>query len=250
VVYVLVAEKVKSAAPAYNFFAILALDAFSMLIWLSAMGATAAKRGTFQFPVNASCSSDGSAVNSGRCDIWKRTEVMSVGALAILSGIAGLCALELIFFIATFTYMLISYLNLRKTGALGGSGKTMAMSAGGHHEMESKPQPYVDANPYQAQQPQFAQSPQTAYHGAVSQGQIYQPPQQQYTQPPPPQQQQQQQQQYTQPMAGAHEIHTPQQQYSQATGAHEMYTQSQAHMISPASTPAPQQQGYQYPPVH
>lgn len=94
-VYAVLTEKIPGANPAYNVFAVLALDAFMMIMWLATMGAVAAKRSTFIYSVRASCSTDGSLINSGSCTIYKRAIVMSYGALDMMSAIAGLSALQL-----------------------------------------------------------------------------------------------------------------------------------------------------------
>ena len=71
-----------------------------IIFWLSAMGAVAADRTSYKYNVNASCSHDGSLISGGKCVISKRAGVASYAALDLLSGIAGLCALEMILFVA------------------------------------------------------------------------------------------------------------------------------------------------------
>ncbi|KAI0115423.1 hypothetical protein F4814DRAFT_321966 [Daldinia grandis] len=104
-VYALLAEKVSSCRRAYNTWAILTLDGLMIIFWLAAMGATANRRSKFTVPVNASCVSDGSTINSGHCAVWKRAGVATEGALGILSGIAGVCALVMLLFVPTFAYL-------------------------------------------------------------------------------------------------------------------------------------------------
>ncbi|KAI2615539.1 hypothetical protein GGR54DRAFT_294164 [Hypoxylon sp. NC1633] len=104
-VYALLAEKVSSCRRAYNTWAILALDLLMIIFWLAAMAGTANRRSKFTVPVSASCSSDGSAINSGECVISKRTDVATDAALGVLSGIAGLSALTMLLFVATFAYV-------------------------------------------------------------------------------------------------------------------------------------------------
>ncbi|KAI0006482.1 hypothetical protein F4779DRAFT_629828 [Xylariaceae sp. FL0662B] len=105
-IYAVLSEKVSSCRPAYNTWAILALDALMIIFWLAAMGATANRRSTFTVPVNADCVSDGSTIDSGVCTVYsKRADVATKGALGVLSGIAGLCALDMLLFVPTFAYV-------------------------------------------------------------------------------------------------------------------------------------------------
>ncbi|KAI0379647.1 hypothetical protein F5Y04DRAFT_282735 [Hypomontagnella monticulosa] len=115
-VYALLAERVASCRRAYNTWAILVLDGLMIIFWLAAMGATANLRSKFTVPVNASCVSDGSAVNSGHCTVWKRAGVASNGALGVLSGIAAVCALDMLLFVPTFAYV-CHYFRLSFAGA-------------------------------------------------------------------------------------------------------------------------------------
>ncbi|KAK6950535.1 hypothetical protein Daesc_008863 [Daldinia eschscholtzii] len=116
-IYALLAEKVRSCRGAYNTWAILTLDGLMIVFWLAAMAATANRRSQFTIPVNASCVSDGSTINSGHCTVWKRAAgVASKGALDILSGIAGICALVMLLFVPTFAYV-CHYFRLSFAGA-------------------------------------------------------------------------------------------------------------------------------------
>ncbi|KAI0181209.1 hypothetical protein GGR52DRAFT_23408 [Hypoxylon sp. FL1284] len=105
--YTLLSEKVASCRHSYNTWATLALDLLMVIFWLGAMAATADLRTQFSVPVNASCASDGSAIDSGECILVKRDRigVASKGALSILSGIAGLSALVMLLFVVTFAYV-------------------------------------------------------------------------------------------------------------------------------------------------
>ncbi|KAI5855042.1 hypothetical protein GGS23DRAFT_608250 [Durotheca rogersii] len=103
--YALLSEKVPACQRAYNTWAVLALDLLMVIFWLAAMGATAQLRSRFTIPVSATCVSDGSAINSGRCTVWKRAGVATNSALAVLSGIAGLSALAMLLFVPTFAYV-------------------------------------------------------------------------------------------------------------------------------------------------
>ncbi|ETS80398.1 hypothetical protein PFICI_07927 [Pestalotiopsis fici W106-1] len=107
-VYAIVTENVSTCRRAYNTWAILSLDGLMIIFWLSAMGAVAAKRADFTVPVNADCTSDGSAVNSGHCTISRKRAgvgVASYAALDIMSAVAGICAIIMLLFVATFSYV-------------------------------------------------------------------------------------------------------------------------------------------------
>ncbi|KAF3000357.1 hypothetical protein E8E14_004315 [Neopestalotiopsis sp. 37M] len=113
-VYAIVTENASTCHGAYNTWAILSLDGLMIIFWLSAMGAVAAKRGDFTIPVNADCTSDGSAVNSGHCTISNKRAgvgVATYAALDIMSAVAGLCAVIIfasgkrLLFVATFSYV-------------------------------------------------------------------------------------------------------------------------------------------------
>ena len=74
------------------------------------MGATASARASFKYSVVASCTSDGSAINSGQCDVLRRRYTDTVGiasyaALDVLSSLAGVCALVMLLFVASFAYV-------------------------------------------------------------------------------------------------------------------------------------------------
>ncbi|TEA20667.1 hypothetical protein C8034_v008091 [Colletotrichum sidae] len=214
VLYTLLSEKLPALRQIYSLWAVLVLDLFLAILWLSTMGAAAARRATFTVPVTASCASDGSAVNSGRCSVVaKRYIVMGHGALAMLSAVAGLSALELFLFVATFAWTLVQYLKWRKGEAAGAA----AASSQGGIQMEAK----------QAAYPQTTTFQEGEYHPKS------------YT--PVPQQQQQHQQPYQQQQH--QEMPTYQHGYGQ-----QQYPQ-QAHEPSPVSaTDSRSPQGHQYPP--
>lgn len=109
VTYALVSEKAPNCRNAYNIWAILSLDLFMAILWLSSMGANAALRAAFVFDVNADCWDDGSAVNAGHCIVEKRNSgldkrgaVANAAGLAEMSAIAGLSALEM--YVALFVH--------------------------------------------------------------------------------------------------------------------------------------------------
>ncbi|KAI8247616.1 hypothetical protein K4K56_011672 [Colletotrichum sp. SAR 10_98] len=243
VVYSLFTEKIPGLRKAYQIYAVLALDLFLCILWLSTMGAAAARRSTFVVPVNASCSSDGSAVNSGVCTVVKRYIIMGNGALAMLSAIAGLSALELILFLVTFIWTLVTFLKWRKTNAPAAA----AGASQGEIQMETKQPLYSQSTyaqvPQQQQQVPQQQQQQQQYYPPQQQQQQYQQPPQQYQQPPQQYQQQPQQPYQEMPAQGYEQQHLQQQQ--------QQYQQQPPYNPSPVSAPGsppPQGQNYPYPP--
>lgn len=106
VTYALVSEKAPNCRNAYNIWAVLALDLFMAILWLSSMGANAATRAAFTVSVHADCYDDGSTINAGHCVVSKRSEWLSKRVavedavsgptgLAEMSAVAGLSALEM-----------------------------------------------------------------------------------------------------------------------------------------------------------
>ncbi|KAI1484933.1 hypothetical protein F5X96DRAFT_388801 [Biscogniauxia mediterranea] len=250
--YALLTEHVSTCRTGYNAWAVLSLDALMIVFWLSSMAAVADRRSKFTVAVTASCSSDGSAINSGHCTVYRRDDddvvgVASQGALAVLSAIAGVSALVMLLFVVTFAYA-CHFFRLAYAAAGGGGGgdaekgsemqNTIPTTAGvgvGAGEQQSKPflsqeqqyqynqqqQGVVDPALY-AQQQQYVQNQNPAAAAAA-------PPYDPYV----PQQQQQQQTAYT----GGY----PQQQQQ-----HQPVQQQQQYPYSPQGTPAPGQP-YQLP---
>ncbi|KAI1410079.1 hypothetical protein F5Y13DRAFT_76728 [Hypoxylon sp. FL1857] len=103
--YALLTEKVVSCRRSYNTWAILSLDALMIIFWLAAMAATANQRSAFNVAASASCVSDGSTINSGHCSVYTKRDFASYAALGILSGIAGISAIIMLLFVATFAYV-------------------------------------------------------------------------------------------------------------------------------------------------
>ncbi|KAK8140758.1 hypothetical protein G3M48_002123, partial [Beauveria asiatica] len=183
VAYILVTEKVPAANALYTIYAVIALDAFMCIIWLSAWALNAARRAM----------------------TWQ-----TLGGL--LAGVAALGAVVWVLFIVTLVWTIMNFLKGRKDGryTLGSSSTVTA----GHNMEEQKvqgqqppqpqpqqPQQYVQPE-YNGQQqqvyPQYPQQPveaQTQYQAPQVDTQ-YQQPQQQHPHDPnqmTPQQQQQQQ---------------------------------------------------------
>ncbi|KAK8113708.1 hypothetical protein PG999_005777 [Apiospora kogelbergensis] len=226
--YNILSEKASGCRPGYNTWATLSLDGLLVVFWLAAMGATASARTSFKYSVTATCTSDGSAINSGHCDILRRyTETVGVatqGALAILSGLAGICALTMLLFVASFAYVChffrLSYTEAnampdpekqqqqqqQQNGAPGGvvspAGAPVGTTAGAvpgypmHTGTEMTPQqpiaqhgaPYASQQqqqqPQQPQQQQQPQQPQHQYQGQ-QQHQLQHQQQQSPMTPPP-----------------------------------------------------------------
>ncbi|CAK7198067.1 hypothetical protein SEUCBS139899_000725 [Sporothrix eucalyptigena] len=111
-VYALITEKASGCRAAYNYWAVLSLDLLMVIFWLASMGANAALRGTFRYTTSAECFDDGSTFNADTCYtsrkrdlLTKRAAVAGKGALAEMSAIAGLSALQMLIFAATFGYL-------------------------------------------------------------------------------------------------------------------------------------------------
>ncbi|OTB07267.1 hypothetical protein M426DRAFT_36394, partial [Hypoxylon sp. CI-4A] len=173
-VYAILAEKVISCRRAYNTWAILALDGLMIVFWLAAMAATANRRSRFSVSVSATCTSDGSTINSGECIVYKRDQVgvATEGALGILSGIAGISALIMILFVVTFAYV-CHYFRLSFAAHATNDPEKAAASATaagvpGATELQSG-MPPQNVNTQWNQQPVYPQQP------VAHQGQIYDP---------------------------------------------------------------------------
>lgn len=86
-----------------------------IIFWLAAMGAVAAYRVTFRVVVSATCTGNGSAVNSGSCTFDRRAAAGTAGtsgnyfaargALDQISASAGISALIMILFVVSFAYV-------------------------------------------------------------------------------------------------------------------------------------------------
>jgi hypothetical protein len=259
--YGLISEKVKSANGGYNIWAILSLDLFMAIFWLASLGANAALRASFKYDVNVeACFNDGSMINSNTCIVSKRAlekraAVAGEVGLALMSAIAGVSALEWLFFIATLVFHGHTYRLWHQEHK-----KPSADNATVEEKAQGAPMLAPQAGPQPAQ-PQYTDQQQ--YHSQMHPPQP-QPQPQAYPQPtpspspapyaqqtaayPPQQQQQQPQQPYTelsshQQPPTHHELGAQQQPQQYATfpdPAH--HHQQQAY--SPHGTPAPGQPYY------
>ena len=225
----------------------LALDGLMIIFWLAAMGALAAYRGRFTVNVSVSgCTSDGSAINSNTCVINKRAGVAGYGILKALSANAGICAINMLLFVATFAYVAhffrLAYVASKpavdpeKPAAVAGMAAAAAPAAGG---------PGVD--PTQSN-PLLGQHQLQQYPGQP-QPQMYQQQQQQQQQQPAGYPQQAPQYAQNQPYDPYVQQNTA---YAGAGGAYDQTQQQhqqqppQQPMYSPQGTPAPGQP-YQLP---
>jgi len=99
--YVIITEKTQSLHHLYHIFAVLGMELFLVIMWLSAMGAVAATRASFKYDVTIDeCYNDGTLVSSNFCTISKR-ELAKRAVILTRMGQYGmvvtacLCALEL-----------------------------------------------------------------------------------------------------------------------------------------------------------
>ncbi|KAI0486680.1 hypothetical protein F4859DRAFT_309917 [Xylaria cf. heliscus] len=103
--YAILTEHSAGCRSGYNTWAILSLDFLMIVLWLASLGANAAFRASFVVPVNADCYDDGSTVNAGHCVIYKREAVAGPTGRAVISAVAGISAINLLLFVATFAYV-------------------------------------------------------------------------------------------------------------------------------------------------
>ncbi|KAH7038051.1 uncharacterized protein B0I36DRAFT_359663 [Microdochium trichocladiopsis] len=239
-IYNIIAEKVPACRRAYNVYATLALDVLMIIFWLASLGALAAYRATFNTPVNASCSSNGSLVDSGECVISKRarggTSVATKGALNLVSGAAGVSALIMLLYIVSFAYVCHFWRISRARGASGDSEKFNGEMASGIPPQQVSAQQSQSLlnqpSGYQADAHGYAQS-----HQAPGQ---YHSPQDLYTQ----------QTQYSQHGTTPYDPYSNQKidtHYSGASAGYGGHDVSNQHQPVAYSTPTPGQM-YQPPP--
>ncbi|KAI5926466.1 hypothetical protein F4810DRAFT_539784 [Camillea tinctor] len=224
--YAILTERVPTCRAGYNTWAVLSLDGLMIIFWLSSMAAVADRRSKFTVSVDASCTSDGSAINSGHCTVYGRSDddivgVATSGALAILSAIAGISALIMLLFVATFAYV-CHYFRLAYTGA------------GAHDAEKGAEMQNTAAAPVQDQKPFLPQEQQQQQQYQQVDPNLY-AQQQQYGQNPNPN-----------PAAPPYDPYTQQQQQTGYAGGYPQQQQQQ-YPYSPHGTPAPGQPPYQLP---
>ncbi|SPN98439.1 uncharacterized protein DNG_01483 [Cephalotrichum gorgonifer] len=174
--YILLSEKLASLRSLYNVFAVLAVDFFFVILWLSAMGTNAAHRAAFVIPYQVTgCSDDGSLIDSTVCwKVRKRAFIAGKVGLGTMTGLAIACALEFVLFAVVFGWTIAAYLKARKSAA------PALVSDGGEKQNSQPPQP-------QFQQPAPASYQQQAGAIPLQPTPPYQPQQQQQWAPVQPQ---------------------------------------------------------------
>lgn len=237
--YTLITEKVTSAHKAYNIWAVLSLDLVMVIFWLACLGANAATRAAFRYSVTVGgCYDDGSAVSANHCTVVKRDAVAGDGALAIMSAIAGLSALQWLNFLATLIFHGHTYrLWHQEHKKPSADNATVEMKAQGTPMLAQQQQ----QQQYQSQMyPPHEQPAQVYQQAAPAYSPQHQPDtayaQQTATYPPQQPQQQQQQQQYQQPAAQS----APYAEFPDSSQYHSQHQQP----YSPHGTPAPSQPAY------
>ncbi|KAI0442025.1 hypothetical protein F4803DRAFT_386914 [Xylaria telfairii] len=217
--YAILSEHSAGCRSGYNTWAILSLDFFMIILWLASLGANAAYRASFVVPVDADCYDDGSTINAGHCVISKRDTVAVAGPTgrAVISAVAGISAINLLLFVATFAYVCHFFrLEWAKHSSDVEKASGAAASAGQQQNLVNQ------------QQPQWVQQQQqhqpAAYPAAT-------PPYDPYT-PYSPQQ--------STAYVGAQDYNQP--------AAHQLHGQTVQHhpqeLPSPQGTPAPGQPYY------
>ncbi|ATY62897.1 G-coupled receptor [Cordyceps militaris] len=207
VAYILVTEKVPAVNAFYTIYAVIVLDAFMIIIWLSTWALNAARRASLgNVGAGRINGGGGRFCYDGICYDYKKRSIerraMTWQTLSgLLAGVAAIGAFIWVLFIVTFVWTVINFLSGRKDGrfTLGSSSTVTA-----DHNMEE--QKVVQGQ--QAQQPQQAQQFTEPQYNAVQQQQAY--PQQPSDAPQVATEYQQPQQQY------AHDPQvTPQQPHHQ-----------------------------------
>jgi hypothetical protein len=96
--YFLLTHHVEACQAAYNYWAVLALDIFAIIFWLSSMAYLAATRSAFIYPTSiydcVNYGYGGICYKKRDTDMTKR-DVATYGYLDMLSASAGLAALEM-----------------------------------------------------------------------------------------------------------------------------------------------------------
>ncbi|KAM0740363.1 hypothetical protein ACQRIT_005547 [Beauveria bassiana] len=219
VAYILVTERIPVANAFYTIYAVIALDAFMCIIWLSAWALNAARRAELG-NVGGRRGGRGRFCYEGICYDYKKRSIerraMTWQTLSgLLAGVAALGAIVWVLFIVTLVWTIMNFLKGRKDGryTLGSS----STAAAGHNMEEQKVQGQQPPQPPQSQQPQQPQQyVQPEYNGQQQQAypQYPQPPvevQTQYQAPQVDTQYQQPQQQHLHDPSQT----TPQQQQQQ-----------------------------------
>ncbi|KAM4068046.1 membrane-associating domain-containing protein [Hirsutella rhossiliensis] len=211
VTYFVVTEKVAACQPAYHIVAVLALDAFLLVLWLATFAAVAARRARFVFDVAVDgCSNNGDLFNSKTCFV-KRAVILFKRGADTMSAAAGIGALVWILFIVTFVWTLVHFLKGRKQGRF-------PLSTGSTATAETN-----QMDPKVEQQQQY----QTPIQQPQVHGQYQQPTPTQSPPPQPAQSPYQQQPPFSPPPAGTYPPTQGQQQQQHPYRQYPQYSQPQ-----------------------
>lgn len=185
VLYGILTNRITAWHSGYNYWAVLALDIFGVVFWLASMGALAATRAAFIFPTTISGCGHSGDIGGGYCFKRRQLEslnkrdayVASYGYLNLMSGAAGVSAINFILFVVTLVMVSVALHRQRKSDA-------PAVAATNDKEAGHPMEPVQQQVPVH-QQPQYTgppQQPQQPYQQVPVQYQ-----QQQYQQAPPQQ---------------------------------------------------------------
>ncbi|KAH8592999.1 hypothetical protein B0O99DRAFT_226179 [Bisporella sp. PMI_857] len=95
VVYNLLTTFIPACKAAYNYWAVLGLEIFGVIFWLSSMAALAATRATFKYPTQINgCVNYGSGGICYKRSVIQKRDVATNAYLAMMSATAGLSAIE------------------------------------------------------------------------------------------------------------------------------------------------------------
>jgi len=141
VLYDELTSRLASCQAAYNYWAVVALEAFSIIFWLSSMAALAATRATFTIP------------------LVKRQFIFeaSNGYLDMMSAAAGISGLELILFIAT---LIVFAINLKSQRAYASPEAATTNDKTESHPMNVQSYDHPQQQQQQQQQQYTQQYPQ------------------------------------------------------------------------------------------
>lgn len=97
VLYAVLTNHVSSCARGYNYWAILALEIFGVIFWLSSMAALAATRATFVIPteINGCVNYGYGGICYKKRNLLQKRYVATYGYLNMMSATAGLSAIEM-----------------------------------------------------------------------------------------------------------------------------------------------------------
>lgn len=167
VLYGVLTSKIPKWSVAYNYWAVLALDIFGVIFWLSAMGALAALRASFIYEVFVNGCGHSGGIGGGYCykkrEITKRA-VAGDGYLAAMSAAAGMSAINFVLFVVTLVFTGLALHRARKEAATSVPPTTDDSKLEASYGMEAvQTPPPPPASDYNPQQPtQYQQPPPPA----------------------------------------------------------------------------------------